>query len=291
MERFFGSLNTRLLHALRGQTRPTKNVRGMSPGVDPRLRAVWTLATLYPVLDEFLFEVYDAFIHPAFGASPREVYEARMAVTGERANALVADDEVFFFMTLPTTAKGYAKVSYERGVKIGHYHYKGPELRFSGVAGTSIEVRYDPMDLRHAYGHVRGRWVELYCPSLRRFPPVGEREVAAISAELAERPRKTARAQEVNGERLAEFLSKTKAKEPILLQRRRDAELRSAAAVDDDLAEVLGVDAPTAAQPVPHGPTGASASADAAPEPPAPPSAKPPAAAPPPALPVFPSYR
>lgn len=289
LERFFGSLNTRLLHALRGQTRPTKNVRGMSREVDPRLRAVWTLATIYPVLDEFLFEVYDTFVHPAFGASPRQVYEARMAVTGERANALVADDEVFFFMTLPTTAKGYAKVSYERGVKIGHHHYKGPELRFPGVAGTSIEVRYDPMDLRHAYGHVRGRWVELYCPSLRRFPPVGEREVAAISAELAERPRKAARAQEVNGERLAEFLSKTKAKEPVLLQRRRDAELRSAAAGDESLAEVLGFDAPTA-KPDPHEPTGAPASDDLAPEPPAPPLAEPPAAVPP-ALPVFPSYR
>jgi putative transposase len=287
IERFFGSLNTRLLHALRGQTRPTKNVRGMSREVDPRPRAVWTLAAIYPVLEEYFFDIYDTFMHPAFGASPRQVYETRMAVTGVRANSLIADDEVFFFMSLPTTAKGYAKVSYERGVKIGHYHYKAPELRFPGVAGNCIEVRYDPMDIRHAYGHVRGRWVELYCPSLRRFPPVGEREVAAISAELAERPRKTARAQEVNGERLAEFLSKTKATEPVLLQRRRDAQLRAVASAHEGLAAVVGVtasdDASLASTAIPE------VAADAA-KPRERPSSRRAAPPPPPLLPVFPSY-
>lgn len=224
IERFFGSANTQLWWHLRGQTRPTKDVRSMSPEVDPSRRAVWTLAAVCPVLEEFVFEVYDTKIHPAHGVSPREAYEARMNLTGERANRLIADDATFFFATLPSTPKGWSKASYQRGVKINGRHYTGPEFRVPGVAGTKIPVRYDPADVRHAYVYVLGRWVEVFCQSLRRFPAVSEREVAAISEELAERTRRTNRAQAPDAERLSRFLDKGKLTERVLLQQRRDAQ-------------------------------------------------------------------
>lgn len=228
IERFFGALNTRLWHALLGQTRPTKNVRANSPEVDPQRRAAWTLKDLDPLVEEFLFERYDTTVHPVFAASPRAVWEARLKVTGERSDRLVPDDETFFFASLPTTDKGYATVSTDHGVKINHRYYQAPELRAVQLDKTKVPVRYDPMDVRHAYAYVEGRWLEVYCPSLRRFPPVSERLVAAISAEHDERARASGRARKDSAAELGAYLGRTKQAEQVLLQRRRDAEARTA---------------------------------------------------------------
>jgi TnsA endonuclease C terminal./Integrase core domain. len=222
IERLFGTLNTRLWHRLRGQTRPTKKVRSMSPEVDPERRAIWTLASITPVLEEFLFGLYDTTTHPAFGDTPRNVYAARMALTGERTDTLVAYDEAFFFMTLPSTRTGHAKVSYERGVKINGRHYLAAEFRVPGVAGTSVPVRWDPMDARHAYAFVSGRWVELYCPSLRRFPVVSTEQVAAISAEYDQRRRRSLASRGADAAALAAFQGDAKKAELVLLESRRD---------------------------------------------------------------------
>jgi hypothetical protein len=202
-------------------------VRANSPEVDPQKRAAWTLATIEPVIEEFVFERYDSTLHPALAASPREVCEARMTITGLRTGRRVANDETFFFATLPTTDKGYATVSNGHGLKINHRYYQAPELKSPLLDKTTVPVRYDPMDVRHAYAYVGGRWLELYCPSLRRFPAVSERVVAAISAEHDERARVSGRAREDSSAELALYLGRTKQAEPVLLQLRRDAEART----------------------------------------------------------------
>ncbi|HLX33817.1 MAG TPA: DDE-type integrase/transposase/recombinase [Candidatus Limnocylindrales bacterium] len=225
LERLFGSTNTRLWWALRGQTRPTKDVRSMSPEVDPERRAVWTLAALAPVLDGFFFELYDTLVHTTLGATPRAAYESRIAVTGERPIRLIANDEAFRFATLPTTRKGRATVSYVRGVTINGRRYQGPEFRIPGVAGAAVPVRYDPMDVRHAFAYLKGAWVEIWCDGLRQFPPVSEKLAAFISAELAAQARLVGRARPVNAARIGAFLDDAKASERVLVQLRRDAEL------------------------------------------------------------------
>lgn len=232
IERFFGTLNTRLWHRLRGQTRPTKNVRSMSPEVDPERRAIWTLSAITPVLEEFLFELYDTTVHPAFGQTPRDVYAARVALTGERADNLIAYDEAFYFLTLPSTRSGHAKVSYAKGIKINARQYLAPELRVPGVAGTDVPVRWDPMDARHAYAYVLGRWVELHCPSLRRFPAVSATELAAISAEYDQRRRRSGVARRSDVATLAAFQAATKSTEATLLDARRDRAAREAGHVN-----------------------------------------------------------
>jgi putative transposase len=253
IERFFGTLNTRVWHALLGQTRPTKNVRANSPEVDPQKRATWTLATIEPVIEGFLFERYDTTIHPAFAATPREVCEARMEVTGLRTGRLVANNETFFFASLPTTDKGYATVSNSHGLKINHRYYQAPELKSSRLEKATVPVRYDPMDVRHAYAYIDGRWLETYCPSLRRFPAVSERVVAAISAEHDERARVSGRGRKDTAAELAVYLGRTKQAEPVLLQLRRDAEARTVG-LEQGLSEVdVQFDAaPPAAAPTPR---------------------------------------
>lgn len=244
LERLFGSLNTRLWHRLRGQTRPTKLVRAMSPEVDPRRRAVWTLAAIIPVLDWFLFDLYDTTNHPAFGDTPRNVFAARLALTGERTDSLVAYDQDFYFLTLPTTDKGTATVSSTKGVWIRGRWYKCPEFRVGGVDKSHVPVRWDPMDARRAWAHVLGRWVELYCPSLRHFPQLSEREVAALSAEYGARRRKSAQAKQADNAAFADFHRRLKAGEPALLDARRDAEARAAGLTSEPPLPAVPVIAP-----------------------------------------------
>lgn len=228
VERIFGTLNTRLWHRLQGQTRPTKNIRSMSPEVDPQRRAIWTLASISVVLEQFLFELYDTTVHPAFGQTPRDVYATRIALTGERAEARVAYDQAFYFLTLPSTRKGHAKATYAKGIRINGRHYLAAELRTPSVAGSSVPVRWDPMDARRAYAFVLGRWVELYCPSLRRFPAVSAVEVAAISAEYDERRRRTGATRGPASEALSTFLADAQTKSATLLAARRDRAAREA---------------------------------------------------------------
>jgi len=233
LERLFGSLNTRLFHLLRGNSKPMRNVRQVTVKTAPSIRAVWTLAELYELLDEFFFEIYDNLQHPALGASPKEFYDARLAMTGLRESRLVADDETLFMATLPTTPSGQAKIDYRRGVKILGRYYRASEFRLPGVYGKSAPVRYDPMDVRHAYVFVRGNWVEAWCGELRRFPAISERAVMAISAELDERRRTKNRTAAVDAITLARFIAKAKDTESAPKQFRFDAELRQATANSD----------------------------------------------------------
>lgn len=227
IERFFGSLNQRLLHQLRGNTKMTRNVRQLTPSTDPAARAVWNLAALGGLLDEFFFDVYEQLDHPALGAAPRAFYEARMAITGVRPSRLIPYDEGFRMSTLPTTAKQTAKIDRVQGVKINGRRYRAPEFRGPDVHGRRVPVRYDPMDARHAYAYLDGRWVECWCSELRGFGPVSEREIAHLSAEMQQRLRLHRRSARRDALRVADFIDVAGKREEALLQARRDAASRS----------------------------------------------------------------
>lgn len=226
VERVFGSLNERLLHQLRGNTKMTRNVRHLTPSTNPDARAVWTLAALSQLLDEFLFSVYDELDHPALGASPRAFYDARMAMTGLRTARLIPYDDAFRMSTLPTTAKQTARIDRVQGVKINGRRYRAPELRDSALHGTDVPVRFDPMDMRHAYAYVRGSWIECWCSELRPFGPVSERELSHVSAEMQQRLRLHRSSSRRDGLRMADFIDDTARRQEALLQSRRDAAAR-----------------------------------------------------------------
>lgn len=229
IERIFGMTQMRLIHALKGNTKPTKNVRAMSRNMNPKLRAVWTLAKLDEVLDGFFSEVYDQIMHPALGTSPRAFYDARLAQTGLRAMRLIANDEAFFMSTLPTTEKETAKVDRQKGIKINSRYYRANELRAPGLHGTQVPVLFDPMDVRHAYAYVADRWVECWCVSLRKFSRITTRQVLAMSAETSQRARLHEASATESATTLAKYVSSAKGWEKTEGQRKAAAEARAAA--------------------------------------------------------------
>jgi putative transposase len=109
-ERLFGTSNTRFIHNLAGNTQIMKNIRHVTKSVDPKRHAEWTLAELYECLCQWAYEVYDTISHPALGQTPREAFAAGLAQSGIRPHRMIAYDEEFRLWTLPTTARGQARV-------------------------------------------------------------------------------------------------------------------------------------------------------------------------------------
>ena len=161
-ERLFGITNTRFIHNLAGNTQITRNVRQVTKSVNPKEHATWPLPELHDYLADYLYEIYDTIEHPALGLAPRDAYQRGLAATGARPHRQIADDLEFQIWTLPTTAKGTAKVSPGRGVKINHVYYWAESLRDPTFEHSQIGVRYDPFDAGVAYVFTGGHWAQCH---------------------------------------------------------------------------------------------------------------------------------
>ncbi|HZM11426.1 MAG TPA: DDE-type integrase/transposase/recombinase [Candidatus Limnocylindrales bacterium] len=225
-ERLFGTTNTQFIHNLRGNTQITRNVRQVTKSVDPKSLATWPLAELHQRLSQYLYEVCDTFTHPALGQSPREAFETGLALTGSRLHRLVPYNEEFLMLTLPTTAKGTAKVMPSRGVKINHICYWCEAFRDPEVQCASVPVRYDPFDAGMAYAFVRKQWLQCHSEYYAVLKGRSEREIMLATNELHQRRRNHSAAFTVTARQLAEFLQSVEAEEKLLTQRLSDLESR-----------------------------------------------------------------
>jgi len=223
-ERLFGAANTQFVHNLKGNTQITRNVRQVTKAVDPKGQATWPLAELHKKLSEYLYEVHDTLAHPALGRCPREAFQIGLARGGARLHRMVAYGEEFQMLTLPTTAKGTAKVTPSRGVKINRIHYWCEAFR--QIEGEIVPVRYDPFDAGTAYAFVRKQWLPCHSEYFATLKGRSEREIMLATTELHRRHRNHAGSFNVTARRLAEFLESVEAEELLLTQRLRDGESR-----------------------------------------------------------------
>jgi transposase InsO family protein len=227
-ERLFGTTNTRFVHTLAGNTQLRRQSRLVTKAVDPAVHACWTLGALAERLATWAYEVYDTLDHPALGQSPREAFADGLQQSGQRPQRRIAYDEDFRLLTLPTTAKGTAKLQPRLGVKIHHLYYWADAFVAPEVEGTPVPVRYDPFDAGLAYAFVQGRWVRCISEHHARFAGRSEREIQLASAELRRRQQRHGQHLRVTARALADFLASLDAEEVLLEQRLRDAEARHA---------------------------------------------------------------
>ncbi len=229
-ERLFGTSNTRFIHNLAGNTQIMKNVRQVTKGVNPKRHAEWTLAELYEGLCQWAYEVYDTLPHPALGQSPREAFAAGLAQSGIRPHRMVAYDENFRLWTLPTTARGRARVVPGKGVKLNHLFYWASALRDPEVEGALVPVRYDPYDAGVAYAFVRNRWVQCVSEHYSALRGKSERELMLATAELRRRARQHAGQLTVTAKKLADFLASAEGEHALRVQRTKDREAKDVVA-------------------------------------------------------------
>ena len=227
-ERLFGTTNKQFVHLLTGNTQLTRNVRQLTKSINPKAHALWTLPTLYNRLMEYAYEIYDGNAHPALGQTPGEAFARGLELGGERRHRRIAYDEGFKMLTLPTTARGKAKVQPGSGVKINYLYYWANELGNPEVEKSLLPVRYDPFDLSTAYVFVAGHWIKCVSSHWQVFRGRSEREMMLASTILHRQNQNHAnRELLVTAKRLAEFMAKVKNEEEMLLQRDQDAETKA----------------------------------------------------------------
>ena len=252
-ERLFGTSNTRFIHNLAGNTQIMKNIRQVTKGVNPKRHAEWTLAEIYEGLCQWAYEIYDTLPHPALGQSPREAFAAGLARSGTRPHRTVAYDEDFRLWTLPTTARGQARVVAGKGVKINHLFYWAAALRDPGVERTQVTVRYDPYDAGVAYAFVRNRWVQCISEHYSTLRGKSERELMLATAELRRRAQQHAGQVTVTAKKLADFLASAEGEHALRVQRTKDREAKDVVAkiqsVPDALPDDTAVEAAAPAGP------------------------------------------
>ncbi|MBC8164699.1 MAG: DDE-type integrase/transposase/recombinase [Bryobacteraceae bacterium] len=223
-ERLFGVVNTQFIHNLRGNTQITRNVRQVTKAVDPKGLATWPLPEIHKRLLEYLYEVHDLLNHQALGQSPRETFQMGLVSGGARIHRMVAYNEEFLMLTLPTTSKGAAKVMRSKGVKINHIYYWCEAFR--QIEDETVPVRYDPFDVGTAYAFVRKQWLQCYSDCYGALKGRSEREIMLATEELRRRHQNHSASFTVTARHLAEFLQSVEAEEALLAQRVRDRESR-----------------------------------------------------------------
>ena len=147
VERLFGTTNTEFVHLLLGNTQAMKTPRHVTPEVDPKRLAVWTLERFASRLVQWAEEIYDQLEHPALGQSPRDAFAQGMQLAGARTHRMIAYSEDFLMLTRPTTRSGQAKVDPARGITVNWLHYWNAAFQNPDVAGNFVPVRYKPYDM------------------------------------------------------------------------------------------------------------------------------------------------
>jgi len=253
-ERLFGTSNTRLIYNLAGNTQIMKNIRQVTKSVDPKRHAEWTLAELYGCLCQWAYEVYDTISHPALGQSPREAFAAGLARSGTRPHRAVAYDEEFRLWTLPTTARGQARVVPGKGAKINHVFYWAAALRDPEAEGMPVPVRYDPYDAGVAYVYVRNRWVQCVSEHYSALRGKSERELMLATAELRRRAQQHAGQLTVTAKKLADFFASAEGEHALRVQRSKDREAKDVVAKIQSQPDALPGDTAVEGE-VPSGPS------------------------------------
>lgn len=221
-ERLFSTTNTQFIHNLRGNTQIMRNVRQITDRNNPKKQAIWTLESLYPYLREWGYEVYDTIEHSTLGQSPRDAFARGMIKAGERAHRLIPYNEEFRLYTLPTTAKGTAKVYPGRGVKINQIYYWSDVFRIPEIEGSQVRVRFDPFNAGSSFAYVRGKWTECISEYWATLRDRSEREIMIATEEMRRRHTLHSRQFNFTAAKLAHFLESAEAEEALLQQRLAD---------------------------------------------------------------------
>lgn len=217
IERTLGSVSTLFAQYVAGYAGRSIEHRGK----DAEAAAVWPMAELQALLDEWIVAVWQNRPHdglrdplsPGKALTPNERYAALVAVAGYVPVPLGPDD---YLELLPAAWR----VINSYGVKIGLRTYDSGELnpyrrQHSGIEARNgrWEVRFDPYDISRVWirNHHHGGWLQAAWTHLRTTPvpfgeqawnharqllaargsdPATEAEIAAAAADLLDRAEK-----------------------------------------------------------------------------------------------------
>lgn len=223
LERLFGTANSTFIHNLSGNTQIMQNVRQVTKSVNPKNHATWTLEALYDMLESWAYDVYDKTVHPALGQSPRDAFEAGMVAAGSKEHSIIAYDDAFRFLTLPTTDRGKAKVQANTGVRVNYFDYWCEAMRDPEVENTTVPVRFDPMDSSVVHVYIKGQWMRARSPHHHILMGRSEKYLKLSADELRRQRKLHAKNYSVRAADLAKFITSCEVRE-VQLQGLKDKE-------------------------------------------------------------------
>lgn len=165
IERFFLTANKQFFHNLQGNKKIIKKFRQVTKAVDPKRHAVWDLPTLDLFLDTYLYEEYPNQWHSGLGKTPNQAHaEGLIKFPMPPVEKIIYDDN-FLIETMPSTNRGTAQLTRQRGVKFRGVFYKSNKSRRPDFYGKQVEFRYDPFSRAHIYVYIGNEWVECLGPA------------------------------------------------------------------------------------------------------------------------------
>lgn len=221
LERNFGTCNTQVLYATLGNTQATKNVRQLTPEVDPRRHALLLLQDLDDLFNRY-DEVVENQVRAPSGMSTRQRYAASMALHGQRPHRIITDLEAFYFDSMPSVDRGGTRVVHAAaGVNVGGNDYQHERFEHGEIVGAKVPVRYDPDDISHVFVFVEGEWVEAVCQVLVGLRVASRRELAFESDIRAELRRADLRGRTGRRVEIATVNAKTREVVAVRLEQQR----------------------------------------------------------------------
>ncbi len=181
IERFFGSNDALFIHELTGNTKATKNVRTMTPAVDPKHLASWDLESLYEAMCMWVYEIYPHRPLVSLGTTPAGAYSRGIALAGARAIRPLPPGDDFAALFLPTSRKGTLKNRRHRGLRFNNTSYRHDLLDDPRLDGVSVPFRFDPWDVRRINAYIDGQWRECLTRAFDGLGPLSERALAIAS--------------------------------------------------------------------------------------------------------------
>lgn len=148
IERFFGTLNTELIHRLDGTRK--SNVKDLGE-YDPEKEAKLTLEDIKKLISIFIVDIYHFSEHkglPLEASTPAARYNDGLQLVGLPRYIDPIDEELFTLELLPQEFKPYTR----DGIRMGNVQYKSQELNdLIEKATVKYTVKHDPNDISKIY--------------------------------------------------------------------------------------------------------------------------------------------
>jgi transposase InsO family protein len=168
-----------------------EDYRKLCKGFRPEDNEVLSLGTIRVILERVYFEVEPKHITSRTNGETLENYEARLlreAGTSHVPQVPYTNELRLLCMPRIEGRSGNRIVTTQGSIEAQNLEYFSPVLRQPGMAGRSVEVRYDPDNVGHIFAWLKreGGWVECMCNEyevLSQFTPVELDEYTAYLTE------------------------------------------------------------------------------------------------------------
>lgn len=229
IERMFGTTNTRLIHELPGNVKRQQRSRTVSRSHDPKEHATLSLRRLNELLDAWLFDEYPDLFHESLGeTTPREVYRANLAYSGDRSARYIPID-MGLRMVLSVTPKRPTRKVAEGGViKVEGFRYHDKALLVGNVVGSTVAVKLDAEDCSVVYVWLGRKWVACrLTDGNAELAGRSRKEAGLILEEIQQQYLTGARAAKLNAGKIGRHLRNLDFGQGVARQAERDNEARS----------------------------------------------------------------